>query len=144
LEYQIVTDSLPIGTYQITSHAVDNAGNIENSYVIKFRYMGVNNSCSPGITFTKTNEKYGFNVSCLSQFSKLTYELTYLTNGIEKGIFGNIDINNQNDINRNDLILGTCSTLGKVCVFDTDVSNENLKVTLIKTNGETLEINKGL
>jgi hypothetical protein len=143
-EYVINSQTLPFGTYRITSHAVDNAGNIENSYVIKFKYGGVKNNCSPGITFTKINEKYNFNASCISQFSKLTYELTYLTNGIEKGIFGTIDINNQIDINRNDLILGTCSTFGKVCVYDNNVSTETLKIKLTKTNGETLEINKGL
>ena len=72
----------------------------------------------------------GFSISNISFYEKLNYEITYNSEQGLQGIIGEIEINGQNFITRDDSKLGTCSSLDKVCVYHTGVEIINLTVTL--------------
>lgn len=72
----------------------------------------------------------GFSISNISFYEKLDYQITYNSEQELQGIIGEIEINGQNFITRDDFKLGTCSSLGEVCVYHTGVEIINLTVTL--------------
>lgn len=70
---------------------------------------------------------YGLNTA-----NSANYELTYVGNGIEQGVFGSIPSSEGSTASRQ-LLLGTCSKL--VCTYHRNVSSVKLKVTYkLKTN----------
>lgn len=84
--------------------------------------------------------KVSFVVSCASDYKKLDYELNYFGPFGEKGINGSVENNPVSDkIQKDNIKLGTCSTLGEVCTYDEGVTKVNLKVTLLnQTGGEVI------
>jgi len=142
--YQVDPLYIPFGKFKIVAHAVDKAGNVENSATIEFEYAQVNPPCQPDVQLTSNNGRASFTATCISNYSKLDYELTYLSDNLEKGIDGLIDLNNQSQITRDNLILGSCSALGESCSYDPNITNLKLKVDLISQNGETVTITKQL
>lgn len=65
-------------------------------------------------------------------FESVDYELTYLTGaGLPRGVLGNIVLQGEKEIIRDDIVLGTCSSGN--CVYDTGVSKVDLS---LKFNSE--------
>lgn len=63
----------------------------------------------------------------LKNFETVEYELIYLTEGVQRGVIGDVDLKpGQTNFSRN-LLLGTCSR-GK-CRYDTNVTGGTLTVT---------------
>jgi hypothetical protein len=132
--YQI--PSPPNGSYKIISHAVDKAGNIENSAVIFFKYQSENTNSD--ITPTPSEPEFTLNsnyttnkitLAATNISSPFNYEIIYTGNGIEKGIYETATSNEI--INSNfskEFYLGTCSS-GGVC------TPENITV------GSTITVN---
>lgn len=77
----------------------------------------------------------GFNVVHISAFDSLDYQITYNSDGGVKGIVGTISIGGVDSITRDDLILGTCSTGGVVCTYDTGITSLHMKLTLYASGG---------
>lgn len=62
------------------------------------------------------------------------YELTYNTSsGLPRGVLGKIITSGKNEINRDDIVLGTCSS-GK-CVYDTGVNSVLLSLKFNSAEG---------
>ena len=79
----------------------------------------------------------GFRVERTADYESLKYEVVYDTQDGDKGIVSNIEINGQDNISRENLVLGTCSGVeGKVCYYDQGITEISLKITLIKETGE--------
>lgn len=73
----------------------------------------------------------GFTVTGILPFDNLDYEIVYEADGGMQGIVGSLTIpEGEDEITQNDLLLGTCSSLGQVCVYHTGVEAINLTVTL--------------
>ncbi|HUW24244.1 MAG TPA: lamin tail domain-containing protein [Patescibacteria group bacterium] len=83
-----------------------------------------------------------FQVNNIKKFKTLSYEITYDAKPVEKQIAGAISLTNEDSFARNDLILGTCSSFGKVCVYDWGITKITLKVVLTLPNSQTTEIIK--
>ena len=71
----------------------------------------------------------GFVLHNLENYQKVDYEITYQTNDLEEGIRGNLDLNGEKEIRRENFVLGSCST-GGTCVYHQKVKNLHLKVRL--------------
>ena len=142
-EYKI-KGSISSGFYQITSHAVDNANNIENSDIIKFEYLE-SPPCRPDVQLNTTNGSVSFTATCISDHSKLNYKLTYLSDDLEKGLDGSIDINNKSEVSHEE-ILGSRSCDEDYCSYhyDPNISHLKLKVDLTSKTGQVTTIIKEL
>ena len=82
-------------------------------------------------------EAVEFTVNQLADYDRLQYEIIYGTRFGERGFKGEIKINNQEEISRGNLILGTCSGVeGKVCVYDQGIVKISLKISLLKESGD--------
>ena len=140
-----VGDPSALTTYTITSHAVDNAGNVESSYVLTIVLSTPTPTVSPSAQITlSTDQKYvSFEVNNIGSFKSLSYQLTYDTSTVPAGITGsNIDIAG-NSYSSSNIPLGTCST-GGTCVFSQGNKNFQLSVTLTDQNGNTTVITASL
>ena len=67
--------------------------------------------------------------------NSVTYELTYLSGDLEKGVFGSILPKEGNYATRS-LLFGTCSK--NVCTYHPNISNMQLKITAKLKTGKTL------
>jgi len=76
----------------------------------------------------------GFEISGpgLSLFDTAEYQITYDSEQAKQGIIGTKTTAGVNNIEENNLILGSCSR-GEKCVYNTGIKSVNLKVTLHKT-----------
>ena len=62
------------------------------------------------------------------------YELTYITgSGLPRGVLGKISLSGETEIERKDIVLGTCSS-GK-CVYDTGVTSIDLSLKFNSPTG---------
>lgn len=62
-----------------------------------------------------------------ADLESVEYELTYLTgNNLPRGVLGKISLNGESQIERGDIVLGTCSS-GK-CVYDSGVESIDLSL----------------
>ena len=68
----------------------------------------------------------------LSYFDTAEYQITYDSEQAKQGIIGTKTIGGVNNIEENNLILGSCSS-GEKCVYNTGIKSVNLKVSLHKT-----------
>jgi len=75
------------------------------------------------------------NFSNLNQVSSFTYELTYLGNGIDQGVYGSVTPKGENSTVR-ELLFGTCSH--NVCRYHTGIQNMRLVVTANLKNGQKI------
>lgn len=137
----LVSNHSTATTYTFTSHAVDNAGNVEDSY----KLILIINPPSPKITFNLSEDKktISFTVSSIENFAKLNYALTYETDSEPQGIIGEAELNNQSEFKKENIILGTCST-GGTCVYHQGIKNINLKVDLLDENNKITTLTASL
>lgn len=69
-----------------------------------------------------------------SSIKSIEYELTYLTGaGLARGVLGKISTDGTKKIEKNDIVLGTCSS-GK-CVYDSGVESVDLALKFNAENG---------
>lgn len=137
----------PAGTYTITVHAVDNAGNVEDSYVLTI--VSENPDKNPKISLSLADDKktVSFTVSGISGFAKLSYDLSYDAYAVTKGIKGtDIDVSSVSEFSKSDLDLATCSGEEefRVCTYDNGVANIKISVTLVDTAGIETTLEKTL
>lgn len=73
-----------------------------------------------------------------SSVESVEYELTYTTGaGLPRGVLGKIYVkNNEKEISRDDIVLGTCSS-GK-CVYDTGVTSIDLSLKFNTPEGSSV------
>lgn len=62
----------------------------------------------------------------LAGFETVEYELIYLTNGVQRGVIGEVDLTAGSKTVSRDLLLGTCSR--NVCRYDPNVTGGTLNV----------------
>ena len=79
----------------------------------------------------------GFNIGGIGQYKELDYEIFYQVGEKQEGITGAIEINGENEIIREDFILGTCSGEG-TCVYHQGIDVVHLKVTLSRPGDEVV------
>ncbi len=99
----------------------------------------------PIVDFTLRNDKHAvsFQASNIKKFKTISYEITYDAQPEAKQIAGTADLGSEDSFVRENLLLGTCSTVeGKVCVYDWGMTKITLKVVLTLPNGQTTEIIK--
>ena len=95
----------------------------------------------PKVDFFLREDKkaIGFKAGNLADYQTLRYEIIYDSENSDKGITGQLEINQQNEISRENLILGTCSGIeGKVCVYDEGITKLHLKVTLFSDSEQAV------
>lgn len=77
-----------------------------------------------------------FSLSKISSIKHLSYALSYDSDFGSQGIVGEVDLVEQEKYEKNNLLLGTCST-GGTCIYHTGVKNVKLQVTLQNLEDET-------
>ena len=126
-----ITDPIPAGVYKLTSHAVDNAGNIENSYVVEFENIDQdpNAPLSADLFYNSLQNKIYLTLSSIDTSTiPLNYDLIYTSANLEKGIAGSINIADiTNNSYTNNFYLGTCSA--GVCTPDPDLTSAQFILT---------------
>ena len=85
----------------------------------------------------------GFSVYNTKDWQDLNYQITYESLSGDQGIIGNIILDKENKIKRNDLVLGVCSSQGKVCIYHRQIKNLRLKIVL-KTQEKEKILEKNL
>lgn len=128
-----------LGIFIITSHAIDNAGNLENSYTITINNTELGGSA---LDFYLREDKkaVGFKVEGydLDMYTSLDYLITYNSDQGTQGIVGTKTVSGVSKIVEENLILGSCSS-GGVCTYNTGVSEINIEVTLHGSTEKVLE-----
>ena len=131
-----------IGDYKITSHAIDNAGNIENSFTIIFE-NAEEEIVTPtiGTSISDDRHYYSFAVGNTADFSKLSYEVIYDTDEAPKGFKGEVNLDNQNEFKKDNILLGSQSAGGGIA-YDSGVKNIKIAIILTRPDGTTLTLDK--
>lgn len=74
------------------------------------------------------------NIKRVSAYDAISYELAYQSDGIDRGVQGNIDTKNKKNEYTQEILFGTCSTVDtyniKHCVFDPNVENGTLTLKI--------------
>lgn len=139
--YQIDPMYIPLGKFKIVAHAIDKAGNIENSATIEFENSATPVSVTPpntdpqiNLSSDRTNNKINLKINNISK--PFDYEILYTGNGIEKGLAGKITADEIiNSVYSKDFYFGICSA-GGTCVGDNILSGSNITVNI--SGGHTL------
>lgn len=90
-----------------------------------------------GLTLTARSDNKAVNMTIknLSGISSIDYELNYDASGnIPRGVIGSIEIKPSDSVIKRELLLGTCSK--NICKYDAGVTEVNLVLKLIYSNGE--------
>ncbi len=78
------------------------------------------------------------NIRRVLSYESVSYELTYQSNGIDRGVQGKLNTNNKKNEYSQEILFGTCSTVNtysiKNCVFDPNVENGTLLLKIQKGN----------
>lgn len=103
-----------------------------------FSHAAKLSAIEPAISLTrsKDDKSVNFTISNLSTYSHLEYVVTYESNEGEQGVQGEIDLKGQYEIERNNIILGTCSA-DDVCIYHSTVKNLQLIIELTTKEGKT-------
>ncbi len=154
-----VADHSALTTYTIISHAIDNAANIENSYVLNLVY---GNPQSPATALTPTptttpdniqplvslrlspdRKTISFSIDTIAAYTKLDYTLTYDAYTTTRGIGpSEYTLNGENSYTSQNFDLATCSS--GVCTYDQDVHDFQLQITLSDADGKNIELSQKL
>ncbi|MFH0772758.1 MAG: signal peptidase I [bacterium] len=148
---------VPFGTtYTITAHAIDNANNIEDSYVLTIVFPTSTLIITPtptqisqpamSLTLSDDKKTISFIVTYMDDI-KLSYVLSYDAYSSAKGVLGSdIDVTGMTEYKKEAIDLATCSGEGenRVCTYDQNVTNIKLTVTLVDINGKETKLEKAL
>jgi len=88
------------------------------------------------LNISNAHKTLSFTVKNLTNYIKLSYELTYDSDLGPQGIIGEVELNNQNEYTKENIILGTCSS-GGTCTYHTGIKNIQLKISLEDKNRNT-------
>lgn len=109
------------------------------SPVLAKKRIGSAKRVSIGITISprlrKDRRALIANFSNLNQVFSFTYELTYLTNGVDQGAYGSVTPKGENSTVR-ELLFGTCSH--GVCRYHTGIENMRFVVTANLKNSQKI------
>lgn len=83
-----------------------------------------------------------FNINFISDFKKISYELTYDSDSGKQGVLGKADLTGENEFTRT-ITLGTCST-GGTCVYHSGITNIHLHVDLEDKDGNITSLDNSL
>ncbi len=72
------------------------------------------------------------NIKRVASYSSISYELAYTSEGIDRGVVGKMDTNQQKGEYEQEILFGTCSK--NVCKYDTGVENGTLTLHIKKGN----------
>jgi hypothetical protein len=91
---------------------------------------------SPGVSvkLSANHQNLLINFSGLNLAQSVSYELTYLANNIEQGVYGSVDPKKSNSDSRN-LYFGTCSK--NACTLHKNIANTSLTITLKLKNNKS-------
>lgn len=130
------------GTYTIIAHAVDNAGNIENSYKIII-VSEPEPVIQPEANFVLANTKdsVSFSVSHIKPFKKITYKIIGLTGNKTLAEYTE-ELNGRDEFKADGIILSTCSD--GVCTQLHEISNILLQVVFEDARGNLTTLEKTL
>lgn len=78
----------------------------------------------------------------ISEYIKLSYNLTYDTDSLPQAAAGQVDLHGENEFIR-EITLGACSS-GGICVYHSGIKNFNLKVDLDDSTGNTIKLSATL
>jgi len=81
------------------------------------------------LNVSKDNKSLSFTIKNLTNYIKLSYELTYDSKAGAQGVIGQVDLDNQEEFVKDNLPFGTCSANG-IYVYHSGIKNINLKVDL--------------
>lgn len=95
----------------------------------------ISNDVNVSLTAINNNTTVVLKITGIPQdMESVEYELTYLTGkGLPRGVLGKITLSGETEIERNDIVLGTCSS-GK-CVYDTGVESIDLSLKFNSKSG---------
>lgn len=91
---------------------------------------------SAHITIDADMHDASFTVENISEYSSLTYTLSYDTDNAQQGVIGTVDLDNVDTYSKSNITLGSCSS-GGVCVYYAGIINMKLSIELQKRSGET-------
>lgn len=78
------------------------------------------------------------NITRVSSYDGISYELTYQSDGIDRGVQGNLDTKNRKNEYTQEILFGTCSKgdtfSTRHCVFDKNVENGILALNINQKN----------
>ena len=140
--------SHPTGIYVITSHAVDNADNTENSFVLILdsetsALTPIPATPAVNISLAADRKTASFTATGIEGYLSLSYELTYHAYDTARGIRGSgVDITGLTQYSKTDLDLASCSD--NVCTYDTDINQIAITVTLLRADGSSLQMQQNL
>lgn len=134
--YQIDPMYIPLGKFKIVAHAVDKAGNIENSATIEFENSDNPNipappvNTEPQISLSSDYSNHQINLKIDNISNEFEYEILYTDNDIQKGIFGKVSADQiTNSQYSTNIYLGICSA-GGACVPDNVPINSEITVNI--------------
>jgi len=129
--YQINPMYITFGKFTIIAHAVDKAGNIENSATIEFENKEIVIEPDFNINLNRSTQKLSFTTVNFPS-TDISYEIKYQNSIGEQGIVGVVPAAEIIDgIVSRDFYLGSC-TSGGVCTPDTLTVGSTIAVTLGK------------
>ncbi len=67
-----------------------------------------------------------------SLYNSISYELSYISDGIDRGVVGTINTNSKNSSYDQEILFGTCSK--NICKYDPDVKDGTLVLHIVKDN----------
>ncbi|MCL5783792.1 MAG: hypothetical protein M1142_00340 [Patescibacteria group bacterium] len=67
-----------------------------------------------------------------ASYQQISYELTYMSEGIDRGVMGKIDTNQKRGEYQQEILFGTCSK--NICKYDTGVENGTLTLHIKRDN----------
>lgn len=99
--------------------------------------VSTSTASSPSAYIRLTNWKQNVSITFanVKLCQSITYELTYLSNNLEQGVFGSVKPTEGNTVSRS-LFMGTCSR--KVCVAHRNITNLRLEITYKLTSGQSM------
>jgi hypothetical protein len=95
----------------------------------------VGSSPYASIRLTNWKQNVAVTFSNVKLCQSITYELTYLSNNLEQGVFGSVKPTEGNVVSRS-LFMGTCSR--KVCVAHKNITNLRLEIVYKLTSGQSI------
>ena len=107
------------------------AGEGDGGAVRRSIYGGASSS----VKFRADRKAFILTLSNMGNISSVSYQLTYLANGVSQGVMGKINPSIEPTASR-ELLFGTCSH--GVCTYHTNIANARLKVSSLLTSGVTV------
>jgi len=100
-------------------------------------------SAELNMSILEDKKTVSFSLNNISDFKKISYQLSYDSDNESQGIIGEADLNNQVSFEMNNITLGTCSG-GGTCVYHQNVHNFQLSVDLTDNKDKVIYLLKSI